>query len=108
MIRLNADETPLEILTGFYEPVELYDATGTRVIGHFTPADPERCQRVLAQAVARTDREKLARRAVDPGPLQPVSEFLAELEIRYPINAVPESPTTDSTTLPGSSECVAP
>lgn len=39
MIRLNADDTPLEALADFYEPVELYDSTGTKLLGTFTPAD---------------------------------------------------------------------
>src|SRR5437764_203597 len=42
MIRLKADGLSLLALDGFMEPVEIYDATGMRLVGTFTPADPER------------------------------------------------------------------
>lgn len=46
MKRLKANGLSLGVLDAFYEPVEIYDATGTTLIGTFTPADPERVKRI--------------------------------------------------------------
>ena len=87
MIRLNADDTPLEALADFYEPVELYDSTGTKLLGTFTPADMERCNRFYAEAIARMDLEELARAAAEPGPRRLHSEIIEELQRCYPMTA---------------------
>src|SRR5437763_15271856 len=62
MIHLPADDTPLSVLCSLVEPVVLYDATGTRVIGHFTPVDPERGKRKYEELAARIDPQEIARR----------------------------------------------
>ncbi len=108
MIRLNADDTPLEALADFYEPVELYDSTGTKLLGTFTPADMDACNRFYAEAIARMDLEELARAAAEPGPRRLHSEIIEELQRCYPIDGPAEAPPTDSTVQPGSSECVSP
>ena len=105
MIRLNADDTPLEALADFYEPVELYDSTGTKLLGTFTPADMERCNRFYAEAIARMDLEEwLALQRNRARRLH--SEIIEELQRCYPIDGPAEAPPTDSTVQPGSSECV--
>ncbi len=86
MMRLKAGQLPLHILAGVYDVVELTDATGTRVIGHFTPVDLERRRQIVADMIARTDWEELARRAAEPGPWRLHSEIIEELKRRYPID----------------------
>jgi len=79
MIRLKADQTLLDFLPGVFEPVAVYDVTGKKLIGTFIPANMERCERVYAEAIARTDVEDLKRRAAEPGPRRPLRELIEEL-----------------------------
>jgi len=108
MIRLKANEMPMLALDGFMEPVEIYDATGTRLVGTFTPADPERVKRIYEKYIAQRDLEELARIAAEPGPDRLLSDIIKEMKIRYPIDEPPETPPTDSSVQPGSNECVSP
>jgi hypothetical protein len=62
MIHLLADETPLSVLCSLVEPVVIYDPTGTRVIGHFTPVDVERGKRLYEELAARVDAAAIAGR----------------------------------------------
>ena len=90
MIHLIADDTALEILTRVHEEVVLYDSTGTRVIGHFSPVDLERGKRIYAELHSRIDQEEIERRIAELGPHRPVSELIEELKALYPIDAPPE------------------
>jgi hypothetical protein len=108
MKRLKANGLSLGVLDCFYEPVEIYDATGTTLIGTFTPADPEGVKRIYESYIASRDLEELARLAAEPGPGRLLSDIIKELKIRYPIDAPPEPPPTGPTVQPGSNECVSP
>jgi hypothetical protein len=108
MVSLKIDQWPLDILSGFCVPVEIYDATGTKLLGTFTPVDVERGQRLYAEIIARTDYEELARQAAEPGLRRLHCEIIKELNQRYSRDAPPEPPPADSAVQPGSSECVAP
>jgi hypothetical protein len=63
MIHLLADDTPQSVLGSLVEPAVIYDATGTRVIGQFVPADPERGKRLYEEFAARLDPAELACRS---------------------------------------------
>jgi hypothetical protein len=108
MIPLKADQNLLGFLAGAHEPIEVYDVTGEKLLGIFIPANMERCNRVYADAIARTDLAELKRRAAEPGPRRLHREVIDELKRRFSTNALPESPPTETTVEPGSSECVAP
>ena len=107
MMHLKADDLPLSILSGVHDEVVLYDETGTRVIGHFTPVNLEQKKRVYAEAIARTDHEELARRAAEPGPRRSHKEILQELAALYPVDSSNGCPPMDSSISPGSKECAA-
>jgi hypothetical protein len=108
MIPLKADQFLLEVLPGAYEPIEVYDVTGKKLLGIFIPANMERCKRVYEEAIARTDFEELKRREAEPGPYRTLREVIEELRVRYPINAPTELPHPESAGPAENSECVGP
>jgi hypothetical protein len=79
MIHLLADDTPLSILSSLVEPVVIYDATGTTVIGHYTPADLERGRRLYEAFAAKIDPAEVARRCASGETGRPLSEVVDEL-----------------------------
>jgi hypothetical protein len=52
MIHMLADDMPLAVLASLVEPAVIYDKTGPRIIGHFTPADLERGKRLYAKSIS--------------------------------------------------------
>jgi hypothetical protein len=107
MVHLVADDdTPLSILGDVYEPVVVYDSTGTTVIGHFTPIDLEKGRRIYAELAKRCDPEELARRAAAPGPRRLLSETIKELEELYPVDSS-GPPAPQPVDLPRSGECAS-
>lgn len=79
MIHLLADDMPLSALGSRIEPAVLYDPTGTRVIGHFTPADPERGRWLYAEHAARLDPDVIARQAAE----DPKGRTLEEMKTAF-------------------------
>jgi len=91
MIHLLADdETPLSILADVVEPVVIYDPTGTKVIGQFTPADPERGRQLYAEVAASIDLEEIERQANSGDPVHPVAELWKRLAAQEANGAVAE------------------
>jgi hypothetical protein len=108
MIHLLADETPLSILDALVEPVVIYDATGTRVIGHYTPVDPERGQRLYAELAARIDPEELARRVAAADKGRSLAEILRDLEARPGGVPTTGSPPVEPGSPSGREGCATP
>jgi hypothetical protein len=107
MIHMIADDTPLSVLSSLVEPVAIYDATGTQVIGHYTPVDLERGKRLYAELASRIDPEEIARRKASGEKGRPLSEVLEALRAS---EALPAAAASDgSTSIPsGRDECATP
>jgi hypothetical protein len=107
MIHLLADDMPLSVLASLVEPVVIYDKTGTRVIGHFTPVDLERGKRLYAEHLARIDPEEIARRTAAGHKGRTLEEIKASLSAGRTVP--PDQPASEKTsTIPGSDGCAAP
>jgi hypothetical protein len=107
MIHMLADDMPLAVLASLVEPAVIYDKTGTRVIGHFTPVDLERGKRLYAEHAARLDPEEIARRTAAGNKGRTLEEIKADFAAR---RATPsDQPGGEKTSLPaGSDGCAVP
>jgi hypothetical protein len=63
----------------FFEPVEIWDASG-KLLGVFVPANMERCKQQQAEFVASIDWAEIHRRQQDPGPREPLERTLLHLK----------------------------
>lgn len=106
MIHMIADDLPLSTLAMLVEPAVIYDPTGTRVIGHFTPVDLERGKRLYAELEARIDPEELARRLSSCVPGCTLEEIKAKVASRVGATAAERPPTAPQSA--GSDECATP
>ncbi len=61
MGKIIADDTPMLVLSGVVEPVEIHDEEG-KLLGVFVPANIEQTRKAYADFASRIDRAEIQRR----------------------------------------------